>query len=224
MYPFFSPGFRHHAHTPEWHLSRGMIDANSEPLSLTQAKLHLRVDDPANTDDTLISALCSAVRQRCESETNRALVNSPYVITLHRFPRAYRYGEVFRGEWAHHESLTIPVGATVSNVAIAYVDTDGNPQTYANTDYRVLQRQNDFPQIVPAFGTCFPCTRWEPDAVTITFDASPSSVDALLTAGMRLFLTTLYEQRAVGPVVASTIPLPSNVEWCWGPYRLDWTL
>ena len=47
-----------------------------EPVSLAEAKLHLRVD--YTNDDVLIGALITAARQHAENDTRRALVTQTW--------------------------------------------------------------------------------------------------------------------------------------------------
>ena len=54
----------------------------TEPVSLTEAKLHLRVD--GTDEDTLISALIVAARQEAEAYTRRALVTQTWRYTCDR--------------------------------------------------------------------------------------------------------------------------------------------
>jgi len=55
-----------------------------EPLALAQVKSYLRITD--GDDDTLISALITAVRQQCEAWVGRALVTQTWSLWLDRFP------------------------------------------------------------------------------------------------------------------------------------------
>lgn len=55
-----------------------------EPLSLAEAKLHLRVD--FSDEDALISALISAARQAAETITARQLVTARWKYILDAFP------------------------------------------------------------------------------------------------------------------------------------------
>ena len=57
----------------------------AEPLTLAEAKLHLRVDDTA--DDALIGALITAARQHAEHDTRRALVTQTWKLALDASPR-----------------------------------------------------------------------------------------------------------------------------------------
>jgi uncharacterized phiE125 gp8 family phage protein len=184
---------------PVWHKLRGAIDANSEPLTLTDAKLHLRVD--GNTEDPLIAALCTAVREDAENECNRALVNSPFTMSLHTFPCG---------------SIVLPIGCQVANCVVTYVDADGVTQTLDPNAYTVLQRQNDFPEVVPVYGTSFPTTRSQPDAVTVTWDATPYPVPEALKASMKLQLAYLYENRE------PTKPETFAIDALRQSYQLTW--
>jgi uncharacterized phiE125 gp8 family phage protein len=168
-------------------------------LALEAAKLHLRVD--ANTEDALISALCTAVREDCENDTNRALVDGSFTLKLDAFP-------CFR--------IVLPVGAAnVANVAITYTDPNGATQTLAANTYAVLQRQDDFPAIVPVYGTSFPSVRCQPDAVTVTFNVT-ASVPESLKASMKLHLGYLFENRE--PTKQETFAIDA----LRSAYRLVW--
>ena len=53
---------------------------SEEPITLAEAKLHLRVEH--NADDSLITALISTARQAAESRTHRALISRQFRLTL----------------------------------------------------------------------------------------------------------------------------------------------
>ena len=55
-----------------------------EPVSLAEAKLHLRVDFP--NEDALITALIAAARQAAETLTGRQLVTARWKLVLDSFP------------------------------------------------------------------------------------------------------------------------------------------
>lgn len=185
---------------PEWHKLRGSIDANTEPLTLTDAKLHLRVD--GNTEDALIAALCTAVREDAENDCNRAFVNGPFTLKLGAFPC---------------DRIVLPVGvANVANVSISYVDSDGASQTLDASGYTVLQRQDDFPEIVPVYGTTFPDTRCQPDAVIVTFASGDAAVPEAVKASMKLQLAYLFEHRE------PTTPETFAIDALRRPYQLVW--
>jgi len=51
-----------------------------EPVSLTEAKLHLRIDTTA--EDVLISSLIKAARQYCENYQRRAYITQTWELWL----------------------------------------------------------------------------------------------------------------------------------------------
>ncbi|MDD4985870.1 MAG: head-tail connector protein [Dehalococcoidales bacterium] len=56
----------------------------TEPVSLTEAKLHCRVE--VDTDDTLITALIKAAREYCEGFQRRAYITQTWELWLDKFP------------------------------------------------------------------------------------------------------------------------------------------
>lgn len=55
-----------------------------EPVSLQEAKAHLRVD--FDDDDGLIQALIAAARQAAETITNRQLMSARWKLVMDSFP------------------------------------------------------------------------------------------------------------------------------------------
>ena len=61
-----------------------------EPVSLEEAKLHLRVD--FNDDDGLIQMLISSARQAAETITNRQFMTARWRMILDSFPGPSQIG------------------------------------------------------------------------------------------------------------------------------------
>ena len=57
-----------------------------EPVSLAEAKSHLRVDQDFAEDDLYIQSLVSAARHYVESVSDRTLIRSQWQIKLDQFP------------------------------------------------------------------------------------------------------------------------------------------
>jgi uncharacterized phiE125 gp8 family phage protein len=94
-----------------------------EPISLTEAKAHLRVSH--SNDDTLISMYIRAAREYVEGEhgfLGRALVTQTWRLTLDEFPT---------------NEIKIPLPPLQSVVNVYYDDSDGNEQTVDSDLYYV---------------------------------------------------------------------------------------
>ena len=60
------------------------VEPASEPVTLAQAKAHLRIDGTA--DDDLLSDLIRAARQEVEQATGMALIEQGWRLVLDRWP------------------------------------------------------------------------------------------------------------------------------------------
>lgn len=89
-----------------------------EPVTLTEAKTHLRVD--IADDDTYITRLITMAREQCELEARRAFVTQTLEVRLERWP-SYQLG--------------LPMPPLQSITSITYTDEDGTTGTVTSTDY-----------------------------------------------------------------------------------------
>lgn len=153
-----------------------------EPLELSEAEAHLRVDD--GTETALISTLIAAARDYAESQTGRALLEQTWRYTADAFPHCNGVIKLRRA----------PLIAVTS---IQYVDTNGVTQTLTSNQY-LVNADAPLGEISPAYGVSWPATRPQPAAVTVTFTAGyadPDSVPASIKAAMLLTVGELYENR-----------------------------
>lgn len=122
----------------------------AEPLSLTEVKNHLRVDD--TDSDALITALIAAARREAEAITRRSLVLQTWDYAL--------------DDWPRDEIIVLPKSPLRGVVSISYVAPDGVAQTLAASDYTV-DRASDPARIVPAYGTAFPAVRDHVNSIAV---------------------------------------------------------
>ena len=94
---------------------------NSEPISLAEAKLHLRVD--TTDDDVLISSLVKAAREYCEKFQNRSYVAQVVTLKLDQFTAS--------------DYIELPLAPLISVSSISYVDNNGATQTFSSSNYSV---------------------------------------------------------------------------------------
>jgi hypothetical protein len=105
-----------------------------EPVTLAQAKQHLRVDFPE--DDTLISMYITAARQYCEKATGRAFYNQTWLRTLDFFPL---YGDC-NGTRTPAERHTWPYGTWYWNQVMIELPRSLALVTIQSTKLNLSQR------------------------------------------------------------------------------------
>ncbi len=124
-----------------------------EPVSLTEAKLHCRVDH--TTEDTLITSLITTARIFCEKQQNRALITQTWEMYLDGFPCK--------------DYIEIPLPPLQSVTSVTYYDTEDNPETFTDFD-TVTERFVG--SIVLKYGKMWPQTILRPsNAVVVEFIA-----------------------------------------------------
>ncbi len=177
-----------------------------EPVSLAEAKLHLRVD--VDDDDALIGSIISAARQAAETLTGRQLNTARWKLVLDTFP-------------CHAILLAkCPVQSVVN---IQYLDMNGMSQTMPLVDY-VVDTAYEPARITPVFGKTWPSTLPQIGAVTITFDAGYGAASAVpegIKSWIKLRVGSLYAHREEMSILmrGRIDPLPF-VDGLLDPYRV----
>ena len=185
----------------------------AEPLSRTDAKLHLRVDDSA--DDDLIDVLIRVARQRCEDVTRRSLITTAWKLTLHSFPSTI-----------YLPRPPVQVDESGYIVSLKYYDTAGDQQTLDAGEYDVLTT-GVLAEIMPAYSYSWPSIRSHADMVEVNYksgygDAATDVEEQAepLIQGMKLLIGHLYENREGVVVGVTARELPVAVRELWYPYRI----
>ena len=177
-----------------------------EPLSLTDAKLHCRID--GSVENTMVTAWIQAAREYVENFTRRQLITATWAYTLDAFPA----------------TILVPRPPLQSVTSLAYVDSNGDTQTLTeNTDF-VKNTGRVIGQVYPAYGESWPATRWYPQAVTLTYVAgygdAASDVPQAIVAAIKLLVAHWYENREAVVVGTITAQVPIAVESLLWPYRV----
>ncbi len=175
----------------------------SEPLTLSEAKAHLRVDH--NADNTLIESLITTARLSTETHTGRQLVTATYELAFGGFPGC--------------GYLDLPLPPLQSVTSLTYYDTAGTPTVWGTSSYQV-STLGICGRIVPVYGTIWPTTILRPlDGLVVRFVAGygpPNSVPQDIKAAMLLFIGHLYANReavtGTGGVTVGPQVVPMGVE------------
>jgi hypothetical protein len=199
-----------------------------EPISLTTAKLHLRVT--IANDDPLISALITAARELCEKETHRSFVTRDYELRLDRFPPTFamQYLPAYsdeRSPGGTYGMIRLPKPPLVGINTLSYYDQDGTLQLLSPSQYSVDAGGVLQGAITPAYGYYWPNARYQLDAILIGYTAGygpAAAVPASIAQAMLLCIGHWYRNReSVTPTAFTELPMGSKAllsSFKWGSY------
>ncbi len=184
------------------------------PISLAQAAYALRIDAPGEDESAFLTARIGTAVDLLTGPggyASRQLVTASWRLERPCFP-------------CGSDPLVLPLPPLRTVTSVQYLDTDGVLQTWAAAKYSVertvpeagVPYPADTPpgQIRPAYGETYPTTRWQADAVRVTFDCgygAPADVPGIFVAALLLVVGELYARRedsAVGQV--ATVPLAAQ--------------
>ena len=167
-----------------------------EPVSLIEAKAHLRVD--FSDDDLLITSLISAARQAAETLTGRQIVTARWKLILDCFPGPSLMGVPAGLPFSlPGHAVLLPKCPVQSVFAIQYLDMSSSTQIMPSTDYTV-DIACEPARITPVFGKIWPICLPQIGAVAITFDAGFGAAAAVpegLKSWIKLREGSLYAHR-----------------------------
>lgn len=157
-----------------------------EPVTLEEAKKHLRVDSDDEDDD--IAGWIKTARELLEKEAGVSLLTQTHELQIDAFPA----DEI----WLYRPPL-------VSVGSIAYLDSNDDPQTLDPATYRVLP---GFPgRVARKSGKCWPSVCPRAGAVSIVFTAGygddAEAVPSRAKSAIKLLVGSYFENREEGQAV-----------------------
>lgn len=200
------------------------------PISLDQAKAHLRVVD--NDEDDLITALIIAATDYVETLLGRALIDQTWELVLDAFPASDPFATDTIPDIADG-AIKIPKPPLIEVISINYADESGNDQVVASSSYYV-DTTSRYGWVVPQGGAlAWPATINAINSVRIRFRAgfldsgsSPpvENIPKSITAAMFLLIGALYENREQTVVATIANKLPWGVDELLLRYRVDMSM
>ena len=189
-----------------------------EPVTLTEAKAHLRVD--TTDDDTYIATLITAAREWVEQYLDRTLVHTQWVMRFDKFPDS------------GIEPVELPrppmvASGTATAVTVTFTQEQGSTSTYSTAEYRV-DRHATPGTILPIYGSTWTPHRQDDNAISVTwwagYGANGASVPAAIRHAMLMLIGFWYENRTTVLVGSISKQLEFAVESLlssqkWGSYR-----
>jgi uncharacterized phiE125 gp8 family phage protein len=184
-----------------------------EPVTLDEAKAHLRLD--SNADDAYVEALITAARERVEIFLRRALITQTFEFTLDGFP--VNPSLIFTTS-----VIDLPRPPLQAIESIKYLNTAGSEQTLPPESYVIDASSDEIGRIALAWTQYWPFTRCSINSVVIRFVAgygdAPENVPQVIRQGILIEISNLYENRE-DIVVGQNISMLSLSERLLWPYR-----
>ncbi len=151
----------------------------AEPLTLDEARLHLRVD--GIDENGYITSLIVVARMAAEAATGRALM-----------PQIWEYVDD-----DFDDEIVLAHPPVVGIVSFSYIDYAGASASLGQADY-VLDDYETPPRLKPAYLKCWPIARNEPSSVKVRYTtgyANAAAVPAPIKQWMLLAIGDMYARR-----------------------------
>ncbi len=176
-----------------------LLDAESESLSLTDIKNHLRIS--GTDDDDSLREDIAAVRRYTETYLSKTLVKTTWVYKLDSFP----------------DEINLQMGPVLSISSVEYVDTDGNTQTFSDIQY---DDRNG--RLKPSYNSSWPDTRDQYNAVTITYIAGATHAGNVaddIKSAMKMLVGDKQNNKEDSLIGVSNSPLVNSAHNILNMYR-----
>lgn len=180
----------------------------AEPLSVGEAKEHLRVETDA--EDALLADYITAARSWCEEYLGRALVTQTW--------------QAHFAAWPRDGVLELPMPPLQSVAQVQYTTEAGVLTTLAASVYRVVAAHE------PAMLVVAPGKDWPSETLDTGLPivveyvcgyATPAAVPATVKQAMRWLVGHMAENReAVTMATSSPQQVPMTVRWALDPLRV----
>lgn len=171
-----------------------------EPVTLAEAKEHLRVDSDQTEEDDLISGLIAAAREHVENLCG---------------PLISQTIEQRMSEWPSDGTIRLSKPRVQSVTSIKYLDEAGTEYTVTSTDYTLDASEEHRPKVILKYDKSWPtATLFNVNPIRILYIAgygdNGSYVPFAIKAAMKLIIGHLYQNRIpvyIGTGIVAELPL-----------------
>jgi uncharacterized phiE125 gp8 family phage protein len=177
------------------------------PVSLAEAKAHLRKDD--TDEDTLIEGLIAAATAHLDGSTGilgRCLVTQTWRQDL--------------DQWPCDGTIRLPL-LPAQSATVQYVAADGTPTALPTNDFQLVADARGA-SVRRVDGATWPNLACRPDAVRVTFIAgygAAAAVPMAIKQAMLLLVGHWFENREAVQIGQAPSELPLAVDALIRPYR-----
>lgn len=171
-----------------------------EPVSLDEAKAHLRQD---GADDAYITALIIQARETIESLARRALIEQTWRLSLDRWPAV--------------DYITLPHPPLASVTSLVYLDQAGDDTTWASSNY-IADTDSQPGRLVLAYNVNWPSTAqlYPVNPIQITYVAgygnTAADVPAMWKQAILMLMGHWYENREAAIPGSPVKDVPMSVQ------------
>lgn len=173
------------------------------PISLKEAKNHLRVGLDWTDDDDYIDTLIASATQSVEQFLHRRLITQTWYYYLM--------------EWPDKSNIVLPFGKLQSVTSIKYKDDTGAESTWDSGEY-IVDIDSDPGEVVLGYDEVYPTvTLYPSNPITIEFvcgyGTPGSDVENAIRHAIKLTISDLYENRETMVITGgiSLIELPTII-------------
>jgi uncharacterized phiE125 gp8 family phage protein len=217
---------------------------SATPISLAEAKDHLRVDWA--DDDASITRMietATAMFDGPDATLGRCLMKQSLEMKIDTFPCGASGFDIFDrlryrtldiphsyhswNQYLRAQEIPLPYPPVIGTVSITYLDQDGASQTLPSSVYRLLGGGSAPTRVGLKQGQSWPAIESLAEAITIQWDAgygeTGKDVPAPIRHAILLTVGHLYENRQSVVVDASrvqAIELPQGAQALVAPYRI----
>lgn len=208
-----------------------------EPVTLAEAKRHIRQYVNVTTEDADVTALIQVAREWVENYTGRAMVDQTWKLTVQ--PRSSIVGDVVSGfvrpgcycgpmqPWSAADGILLRRSPIIEVETMYTIDSQGVETLVDASTYQLREPTSRWPRLVPLTGAI-----WTGGAFNVTFRAgfadqlgSPVTgaevVPGVLKHAIKLIIANYDQNREpvnVGNIVQE---LPLNLKWLLQSQKCD---
>jgi uncharacterized phiE125 gp8 family phage protein len=183
-----------------------MAGPAAEPISLAEAKAHLRID--GNDEDALLASLIAAARMAVERTLSLALITESWSLYLDGWPRS--------------GTIVLPIQPAQAVTAVRVYDPDDEPATVNSETYSVDVLSEPARLVLSAGAVQLSPARLL-NAFEVAFTAGygdeASDVPDPLRHAIKLLVAHWFEQREPVVLGAAAQEVPATVAGLLLPYR-----
>lgn len=183
------------------------VPADGHPLSVADAKRHLRIDADDTTHDEHVATLVAAAHRHIENSLGVAVMRQTRRTSLYGFPCGL---------------LWLGAGHNLTVLTVKYYDTAGVQQTMAGSDY-VTDAVSRPAYIMAAPLKTWPVAQTRPGGVEVEWQAgweNPSDVPEDIIHAMKLLIGHWDQNREAVVVGSTTATLDMAVDALLNPHRV----